>query len=186
MILTLSVTPIDIIYQVLGIFAGTCNIVSFQFKKNKQLLTLQLIAGFLCVVHFFLIKAWAGMLLNVLVCARSIFYISKKSKICNLVFCSLVCLLTIGVGLVATLLLDEVFYIAIIVCAAQIVGTIALATQNSKVIRICQFFFVSPCWLFNNIFYFSIGGIISECFNMISALVSYIRFYLLKKEKKHD
>lgn len=178
-----TITFSTIIYQILGILAGTCNIVSFQFKKTKILLAFQLIAGALCVVHFFLVRAWAGMLLNVLVCARSIFYISKKNLKINIIVCSILCLLTVGVGLVSTLLLGEIFYIAIIVTVAQLVGTIALATQNSKVIRLFQLFIVSPCWMFNNIFYFSIGGIISEAFNMISALVSYIRFFLAKKEK---
>jgi hypothetical protein len=35
---------------------------------------------------------------------------------------------------------------------------------------------ISPIWIINNAYYGSIGGVVCECFNMASALVSFIRF----------
>ena len=62
--------------------------------------------------------------------------------------------------------------------AAMVVGTPFLWTQNGKTLRLAQLFFVSPCWLTYNVIVFSIAGVFTESFNIISVIVSLCRFGL--------
>ena len=69
-----------------------------------------------------------------------------------------------------------VSWIALILFTAQGGGTVAMWTHNGKTMRIAQLCLVSPMWIVNNIYYFSIGGILCEVFNMVSVIISFVRF----------
>ena len=47
---------------------------------------------------------------------------------------------------------------------------------NGTHIRVFQVTAMSPAWIVHNIFNFSLGGILCETFNMISTVISIIRF----------
>jgi hypothetical protein len=49
-------------------------------------------------------------------------------------------------------------------------------SRDGRVIRRAQLFVISPLWIVNNIFYASIGGVVCELFNIVSVLVSFLRF----------
>ena len=54
-------------------------------------------------------------------------------------------------------------------------------TKNSNVIRATQLAVISPFWLTYNVFTLSVAGILTECFNLVSIGVYYVRVW---KEKK--
>lgn len=62
------------------------------------------------------------------------------------------------------------------ILAAQLAGTVVFWRNNAKHIRIYQLTVGSPFWLIHNIINFSIGGIITEVFNLISTAISMLRF----------
>lgn len=175
----------EIICQVIGIIAAIVALVSFQFKQNKKYLILQAIASIIFIIQFGLLQAWAAMLLNIVALFRALLFafVKFKTKKGNLIMCIAFCLLNIACSLIACLLFNEVWFIGLIIGLAQIVGTIAIYSDNPKIIRWAQLCFVSPCWLFNNIFYFSIGGIVTESCNIISIIISLIRFKIDDKKK---
>ena len=72
--------------------------------------------------------------------------------------------------------LVKVIATSAMVLSAMLVSTHVMWKNDGNVIRKAQFFFVSPMWLINNIIVFSLGGIICESLNMLSIIVSYIRF----------
>ena len=78
--------------------------------------------------------------------------------------------------ILACLAFGEKWWIALILFAAQGGGTVAMWTHNGKTMRIAQLCLVSPMWIVNNIYYFSIGGILCEVFNMVSVIISFVRF----------
>ena len=67
-------------------------------------------------------------------------------------------------------------WLSIVLLVVHLVGTFAMWSDNGKLIRISQLFCVSPGWLIYNVAVFSIGGIICEVMNIVSAVVSFIRF----------
>lgn len=54
-------------------------------------------------------------------------------------------------------------------------------TKNSNTIRITQLAIISPFWITYNIFTLSVAGIMTECFNLVSIGVYYVRMWRGKK-----
>ena len=72
------------------------------------------------------------------------------------------------------MLLEGVVDILIII--SQLVDTAGMWTHDLKIIRRCQLFAISPVWLVHNILVFSIGGILTETFTIISTLIAMYRY----------
>lgn len=168
----------QIFYQSLGIIAAVFNVGSYQFKKNKHYLLMQVISAAFFTTQFAIGHAWAAMFLNAMSGVRAIVYIilDNKSKKSHVIAGIFIAIINAGLALISYLFFNEYWFIALIIGLAQVVGTVALIINSPKVIRWVQLCFVSPCWLFNNIFYASLGGIITESTNIISIIVSLIRF----------
>ena len=181
-----GITTYEIICQAIGIIAAIISLISYQFKKNKSYLILQAAASAIFTIQFGMLNAWAAMLLNGICFLRAIVFafVKFKNKNSNLIVCIIISLLNISCALIAALVFKELWYIALIIGLAQVAGTIAIYTDNPKVIRWVQLCFVSPCWLFNNIFYLSIGGIITESCNIVSVIISLIRIKLDENKEK--
>jgi hypothetical protein len=69
--------PVEIIAQAIGIIAMVFNIVSFQGKKQKTVITLQLLGTALFSVNFLLLGAMVGSILNLLAALRSLLFLYK-------------------------------------------------------------------------------------------------------------
>jgi hypothetical protein len=62
------------------------------------------------------------------------------------------------------------------------VGTVCMWYGNDRTIRWGQLLGISPLWLINNtVISFSLGGILGECFSIISTIIYLIR---VRKHKK--
>lgn len=159
----------QIIAQAIGIVAMVICISSFQFKKNKHLFLVQGISSTLFFIHYLLLGQEAGAFMNLLSILRSICLNVKILR--NRVLEILLIL-----GFLAIAIVTYSNWLTILILIAQIGGTIVFWQNNAKRIRIFQLSVSSPCWLIHNVFNFSIGGIITEVFNIISTAVSMIRF----------
>ncbi len=159
----------EVIAQVIGLIAMAVCISSFQFKKNKHLFIVQGISSTLFFAHYLLLGQEAGAFMNLLSILRSVCLNVKifRNRVCEI-------LLVIGFVMVAALTYEN--WLTILILVAQIGGTIVFWQNKAKRIRIFQLSISSPCWLIHNIVSFSIGGIITEVFNIISTIISLIRF----------
>lgn len=159
----------QIIAQVIGIIAMAVCISSFQFKKNKHLFIVQGISSTLFFLHYLLLGQSAGAFMNLLSIMRSVCLNVKflRNRVCEV-------LLIIGFFVIAAFTFDS--WLTILILIAQVGGTIVYWQNKAKRIRIFQLAVSSPCWLLHNIFAFSIGGIITEVFNIASTVISMIRF----------
>lgn len=159
----------QIIAQAIGIIAMVLCISSFQFKKNKHLFIVQGISSTLFFVHYLLLGQNAGAFMNMLAILRSVCLNFKilRNRVCEI-------LLIIGFLAIAALTYQN--WLTILILIAQIGGTVVYWQNNAKRIRIFQLSVSSPCWLLHNAFIFSIGGIITEVFNIISTTISIVRF----------
>ena len=159
----------QLIAQAIGIIAMAVCISSFQFKKNKHFFIVQGISSSLFFVHFLFLGQPAGAFMNLLSILRSVCLNVKSlhNKICEIILIS-------GFCVAAALTFEN--WLTILILSAQVIGTIVFWKNNAKHIRIFQLSVGSPFWLIHNVFNFSIGGIITEVFNLISTAISMIRF----------
>ena len=159
----------QIIAQAIGIVAMVICISSFQFKKNKHLFLVQGISSTLFFIHYLLLGQETGAFMNLLSILRSVCLNVKILRHRIFEFLLLI-------GFVAIAIVTYSNWLTILILIAQLGGTIVYWQNNAKRIRIFQLSVSSPCWLIHNVLNFSIGGIITEVFNIISTTVSMLRF----------
>ena len=68
----------DILIQAIGIAAMLCSIISFQGKRNKTILWLQFASNLLFLVHYLLLDAIIGAMMNVIAMLRAQIYLHRK------------------------------------------------------------------------------------------------------------
>lgn len=162
--------------QLLGYVGMACALLSYQCKKNRNYFFMQTGCAIAFTLQYLLLGAWSAMLLNVVAIARGIFFsLDEKYRKRSLFLSIEVAFILFAV--LSVLIFHEVWWIALAVLIAQAGGTVAMWTRNGKTIRITQLAVVSPLWLLNNFYYFSIGGILCESFNILSVIISFIRFH---------
>lgn len=169
--------PRMLLAQVLG-FAGTAiAISSFQCRESKKLFLVQIISTLVFSVHYLLLaldnpSASTGMILNLAGMVRAVFLFFGEKKWARH-WISLVCV-TLLMAVCGAVTWGG--WISLLPTAAMVIGTPFFWTRNGKTLRLTQLFFISPCWLTYNALVFSIAGVLTESFNIISVLVSLCRF----------
>jgi hypothetical protein len=161
--------------QMIGYIGTFCALASFQSKKNRTYFWLQMGCSAAFLVQFALLHSWAGMLLNVFSILRCVVMVADK-KFGHPAYMYLIQLCFAASSIVSVVVFGEHWWIAAMLFAAQAAGTFAMWSRNGKTIRIAQLCLISPIWMIHNIYYFSIGGIACETFNVCSIIVSFIRF----------
>ena len=161
--------------QLIGYVGTTCALLSYQCKKNKTYFLLQMGCAIAFTLQFLLLNAWVGMLLNVFSILRGvIFALGDKCK--HPVHLILMQTTFLASCLAAPLFFGEKWWMAGIMLVAQCAGTLAMWSRNGKTIRFAQVAVISPLLIVHNVYYFSVGGIICETFNILSVIVSFFRF----------
>lgn len=159
------------IAQIIGIVAMAAVIYSFQCKRIKFLYIFQLIGSFLFTIHFFMLGAYIGSLMNLVGLVRSGLFAmgerTHKKPVLYMILLSIVLFTIIG--------WQQETWKSLLPFAAQMLGTLVLWTGDNTKVRVCQLSILSPCWIIYNILNASIGGIICEIFNSLSVIVYFAR-----------
>ena len=165
----------ELIGQLIGIVAMLINIFAVQFKKPRHLFICRLVASALWGLNFLLLGSPTGAIINIVNILRSIFLLNKKTTtkpflVITVVLYALCGLLTLDPASVILVVID------LLIVAAQAAESVAMWTEKFRYIRYTQLFGISPVWLAHNILVFSIGGIITEIFTMISTVIAMYRY----------
>ncbi len=161
--------------QLIGYVGTACALTSYQCKKNRSYFLFQMGCGIAFTVQFAILESWAGMFFNIFSIMRGIiFALGDKCK--NKFYLYFMEFCFAASSLVSFLVFGEKWWIAALLFVAQGGGTLAMWSRNGKTIRVTQLFCISPLWIVNNVYYASIGGVVCEVFNMLSVIVSFIRF----------
>lgn len=171
----------SIIGQIIGIVAMIMAFISFQCKTQKTIMYFQICAGLLFSIHFGLIGALSGMVLNGIAVPRAIIF-SQRSKYkwakSNfwVVFFIVICC--------ATYILPFTIYgtepslknllLEILPVIGMIATTVSFSMKKASSVRVFSLI-SSPAWLVYNLFHQSLGGVITECIVMISIFIGMIR-----------
>ncbi len=171
----------NIIAQIIGFCGLALNGLSFQQKKRKGILSFQICAAAMFIVHYILLGAYTGAVLNFLGLLRSLVFINNDKKWAKSPAWLGVFIVVFSVASVAT----WVDWYSFLPATAMILTTVSYWLKNETKIRLVTFP-SSPCWLVYNIITGSIAGIATEAVVMISLIVAIVRYDILKSTKKRD
>ncbi len=165
----------QIIAQILGFVAFACSVISFQRRTHKGIVALQLTSNVLFAIHFCLLGAYTGAVLNGIAAVRACVFVNKGKKWAdNFIWFVVFCALSIIAGIFTW---DGI--VSILPILGMICTTIAFWIKTPKYVRMSAFP-SSPLWLVYNIINKSCGGVITEIINMISIIIAMIRLDLKK------
>lgn len=160
-----------IIGQVMGLVAVVLGFVSFQMRTQKQLLVVQTATTIAFCIHYYLIGATSGLMLNLLGILRNLAYYHKEKKIfagkkCPIFFAAVM-------GIVGLLSWQD--YYSIFVVLGLVINTVCLSFADPQNIR-KSILVTSPMVLIYDAFVLSIGGIIYESVVIVSSIIGILRY----------
>ena len=164
--------PFEIFAQALGFIGAGLYVFSFQIRDVKKLFITQVIAAVFFTVHFVLLGAYTGAVQNSLAILRGILLLLRDKKWAKSKFTLaglIACYVVSGIAMYSGVL-------SLLPVIAMIVSTIAMWTGDGFKIRVTQLAVTSPCWLIYNISVTSLAGILTESFNIVSVIISFIRY----------
>lgn len=172
--------PVEIIAQCIGIVAMLFNILSYQGKKQKSVITLQLIGSMLFSINYLMLGAAVGGILNILATLRAIVFLFKKQLKADRIPWLIAFLSTyIAVYILNfTLFGKEATAFNLIVEILPVIGMVALnigyRLKDAADVRKCGLV-SSPAWLIYNITVGSWGAIICEILTLGSIILGIFR-----------
>lgn len=179
-------TTTELIAQVIGIFAMTFNLLSYQQKTRNKAIIFQLFGTTLFTVNFLMLGAMVGGLMNLIGAVRAVIFINKEKLKADHIawFIGFTVIFLVTYVLTFTVLDKEPTATNFILEFLPIIGMIATTHSyrltDAKAIR--KFGLISsPAWLIYNIANFSVGAIICEVLSLCSIIIGIVR---LDREKK--
>ncbi len=171
---------VEFIAQAVGIFAMAFNILSYQCKKQRTVILLQLFGASLFSVNYLMLGAAVGGILNILGVIRAIVFIFKDKFKADSVWW----IVGFGISYFAVYVLNFALFgkkvtpFNLIIELLPVIGMLALnigfRLKNSSDIRKCALI-SSPSWLIYNIAAGSLGAIICEIITLVSVFVGMFR-----------
>lgn len=183
-------TPFDIFVQAIGIIAMAFNVFSFQFKSSVKVIVCQLFGACLFAVHFFLLGAVVGGLLNLVAIFRAIVFANpEKFRAKHIGWL----ILFVSLFVLSYILTFTVFQkpftlgnalLEILPVVGLTASTISFRLESGAAIRryglIC-----SPSWLIYNVVNQSIGASVCEAISIVSIFIGIFRHDIKRKEKEN-
>ena len=165
--------------QIMGFVAVVLGFVSFQMRTQKQLLVVQTATTIAFCIHYYLIGANSGLMLNLLGIARNLAYYHKdlplfSGKKCPIFF-------AVVMGIVG--LLSWQGYYSIFILLGLVINTLCLSFTDPQKIR-RSILVTSPMVLIYDAFVMSVGGVIYESVVIISSIIGIIRYRKQTEETK--
>jgi hypothetical protein len=153
--------------QLVGI-AGICLLfATFQFNNRRTILRIQIASGLVWAVHYLLLGALTGALMNGLLSGRNYFFEKYRGKRIIL-WISLAVLLSAG-------LLSWKDWSSILPILGSSIGTIAMWQKKPTHIRLLMLA-VPPLWFVYNAINGSFPGMLGDTVTFTSVLVGIYRF----------
>jgi hypothetical protein len=168
----------SLVAQLVGFFGLFLNIVAFQQKKRKYILFLMIGTGAAFAIHFALLEAWVGALMNVVAFGRAILFEQRtKKKWADNIFWLLLVLLLFWVSGLS-------FYegiVSLLPPFAMSIESSGLWMKNEKLIRALNLF-PHPLWFIYNYSVGSIAGMVAAVVVFTSVVIGIVRHDLLNKK----
>ena len=165
-----------IIAQAFGILGLIFNVISFQAKRNKILFVCQALGGLSFAMNFILIGDIASCLFNVMNLVRGIIFIKSKKKVSEIILVEVLYVACFAFSLSRIWGNWFDIFLSLLTFLALVILSFVMWKGNPRHIRYIQLGISSPAWIVNNIFHFTLGGLLCEVFSICSVVISLIRF----------
>ena len=172
--------PLRIFAQVIGIVAMLINVLSYQCKKQRPLIVMQLVSSTFYAVNLFILDAPTGCVLNLVGICRAIVFSNKKFfRADRKIWIAVFSLASAGVYALTFLVFGKDptpvnLIIEFLPVIGMIATTVGFYRDGAKDVRLLSLI-NSPCWLVYHLTTKSIGGIAGEVVMLISIVVGYLR-----------
>ena len=167
---------LNITGQIFGIAGFIITALSYQAKSNKNLFILQALGGLSFSVNFFCILDLSSAFFNMSNVVRGFIFSKSKKRLWEVLIVEILYTLCFVISLTRIWGVWLDVALSVLTFSSLIVMSVVMWRANPGHIRYTQLFVVSPAWLTNNIFHFTLGGILCEVLSMISVVVSFIRY----------
>ena len=171
----------DYFIQGLSIAGLACIVASYQQKKKSTLILCQLVGGALFGIHYLLLGAYAGFLLNIIAVVRAlVFYKGNLPKKVGNTWVYIFHALCLGAyALTFTVFGTTPTLTNLVLEVLPVIGMFCLSisfnmTGAKEIRRLGSG--SSVCWLIYNIAHLSIGGIACEAMCLVSIIIGMIRY----------
>ncbi len=168
-----------LIAQIIGFLALICCMTAYQMKTQKKIVTVQIISCTLFTIHFLMLGAYTGALLNFIAVSRSVVFANKdkkwaKSNLWIVVF-SLICIIAVAFTWEGV--------ISLLPMLGMILTTVSWGIDNARLVRLISLP-SSPLWIIYNFISGSMAGVLTEFFVMASIITAMIRLDFGKKNRE--
>ena len=174
--------------QIIGYIAMAIVLITFQFKTQKTIIILQFFSTLLFSIHFFMLGAYSGALLNALCMVRAFVYANlsgwggHKAWMYFFIFMTFVCY-ALTVSLFIPDPTPAQFALEILPVIGNVITCIGMRKEKAADVRrytLCS----SPLWFSYNVISGSIGGALTEAIASLSIITAMIRLDRKKKAEK--
>ncbi len=170
----------QVITQGIGYIALLFIILSFQNKKRVNILIVMLIGLVLFVVHYILLGAWTGAVMNLI--EAGVVYVSHQKETKSWAKKNFWLYLFLALFVIAGFFTYKNF-VGTLPVLAQIIGTVAIWQKSEKTTRL-MLLGPRPLWFIYNFAVGSFAGMAAEIFIFLSVVTGIIRFDILGKKSK--
>ena len=164
----------QVFIQLIGFIALGISVIAYQIDKRITILRLQTVASLLWGVHFFLLGAWTGSILNVTGAIQNYIFSSipnrKRTWLLPIVF--------ILIFIIADALTWQGL-LSLLPLGGTISGTISYWQKRTRLLRILALI-SPPLWFTYNFISHSYPGMLTEVFLISSTLIGIYRFDIRK------
>lgn len=157
--------------QALGVIAVILGFITYQMKSPKLLLIINMITCGVFCLHYLLIGAVSGFVMNGMCMIRNVVYTNRDKKIFS---SPLWPFIFAAVMLVAGLVTWQ-DWSSVLMVSALVINTLALSMKNAQHIRF-SLLITCPLVLLYDVLLHSYGGIAFEAMSIVSAIIGIIRF----------
>ena len=169
------------IAQGFGALAVILGFISFQMKDAKKLLFIQCGVSAVFCVHFFLLGATTGFVLNVACILRNVAYYNKDKKYLSSIWVPIALSAMMGVlGVIFWEAWYSVFFVV-----SLIANTFCMSFKSPENIR-RSILFTSPLALTYDAFASAYGGVAYEAFVIVSSVIGIVRTARAKRRETNE
>lgn len=176
----LEMLKIDSVYgviiQLIGFVGLVMAVIAYQMKTQKKIVTVQIIGCSFFALHFFLLNAYTGAILNLIAAIRSVVFSNKDKKWAKsmwwVVFFSAASIVAVGFAWEG--------WLSLLPMAGMVLTTISWRIDKASLVRLISLP-SSPLWIIYNAVNKSSAGVLTEIFVMTSIISAMIRLDLRSK-----
>ena len=165
--------------QALGVVAVILGFVTYQMKSPKGLLIVNLITCGVFCLHYLLIGAISGCVMNLIGIFRNVVYTNRDKK----AFSSPLWPFVFAAIMLAAGLATWQDWRSVLMVCALVINSLALSMKNAQYIR-WSLLLTCPMVMVYNALLHSYGGFVYEGMSIVSAIIGILRFRKTGQETK--